>query len=74
MSNIFPLTHQTFVDCSEGCDKPGVGSPNHDPYDKDCGDLALCCCPCAFTIDFVSLPFRLFSWLWRKIRRSKRSN
>ena len=74
MQRILPLTRQTFVDCSEGCDKPGVGSPNHDPYDQDCSDLAVCCCPCAFTIDIITLPFRPIIWIWKWIRRhSKRS-
>ena len=71
MSELFPLTNETFIKCSEGCNNPGVSHPAHDPYDNKCGDCALCCCPCAFVTDVFTMPFRPFVYLWQRIRNSK---
>ena len=73
-STNFPLTNETIVKCGEGCDKPGLGHPDHDPYNNACGDCAMFCCPCAFVTDIFTMPFRPFIWLWRKIRHSKSSD
>ena len=55
-----PLTVETHEKCGEGCDKPGLGSPRHDPYDNKCGDCAILLCPCAFIVDIITSPYRLF--------------
>ena len=54
----FPLTRETYIKCGEGCNKPGLGHPQHDPSANECADCALMCCPCAFTIDLLTLPYR----------------
>jgi hypothetical protein len=74
MSKIFPLTNETFIKCGEGCDKPGLAHPDHNPYDNSCGDCAMFCCPCAFVTDVFTLPFRTIMWLWKKLRHSKSSD
>ena len=56
-----PNTKKTYEDCCRGCDKPGLGSPSHDPYSNECGDCALVYSPCAFVCDILSCPFRMFS-------------
>ena len=50
-----PYTHtqQVFDLCCIGCEKPGAGSSDHNPYDNSCTDLALCCIPCAFLADII---------------------
>ena len=54
----FPETNGTFSSCSEGCNKPGLGSPSHNPYDNKLSDCALICCPCTFILDLVTCPYR----------------
>ena len=46
---------ETYVNCGEGCRKPGLGSPSHDPYNDRCSDCALICCPCAFGLDIITI-------------------
>ena len=36
----FPLTRETYIKCGEGCKKPGLGDPQHDPSANECGDCA----------------------------------
>ena len=50
-----PYTHIALVTelCCIGCDKPGIGSNEHDPYDNDCSDCAIFCCPCALVADVL---------------------
>ena len=52
----FNLTRKAFKSCADGCDKPGLSHPNHDPYDVNCGDCAIFCTPCTFIIDSITLP------------------
>ena len=61
----FPLTEETYINCCKGCNKPGLGHPQHDPSANECADCALMCCPCAFTIDLLTLPYRAFRRLFR---------
>ena len=61
----FPLTRETRIKCLQGCEKPGLGHPDHDPSANECGDCALLCCPCAFTIDILTLPYRVIRRLFR---------
>ena len=74
MSKLFPLTNETFIKCGEGCNKPGLSHPAHDPYDNKCSDCALFCCPCAFVTDVFTMPFRPFVCLWRRIRNSSKGH
>ncbi len=67
---LFNLTRKTITDCGEGCDKPGVGSPNHDPYDNDCKDCAMMCCPFALVIDLIMLPTLPFRCLYKRCRQA----
>ena len=50
-----PYTHaqQSMDYCCIGCDKPGIGSNQHDPSDNSCNDMCLCCCPCALILDIL---------------------
>ena len=60
--NIFcscPETTNTHSLCCEGCEKPGLGSPEHNPYDETSSDCALLCCPCAFLKDLFTYPYRV---------------
>ena len=54
---ICPYTHvqKTFDNCCIGCDKPGIGSPEHNPGDNSCSDCSLICCPCALVIDILCI-------------------
>ena len=56
---LLPYTNvkKTFDLCMIGCEKPGIGSNEHDPSDNSCGDCALCCCPCALVLDILCIPF-----------------
>ena len=49
-----PYTHteKVYDLCCIGCDKPGLGSVDHDPGDNSCNDCALLCLPCALILDF----------------------
>ena len=44
---------QQFDYCCIGCDKPGVGSMEHNPGNNSCGDCALIFCPCALLMDII---------------------
>ena len=50
-----PYTHieKTCDLCCIGCDKPGLGSKDHNPYDNSCTDCALCCFPFAVIADLL---------------------
>lgn len=39
--------------CCIGCEKPGIGSNEHNPADNECSDNALMCCPCALVLDII---------------------
>ena len=69
----FPLTRETYIKCGEGCKKPGLGDPQHDPSANECGDCALLCCPCAFIIDLLTLPYRAVRRLFRLFHVSPKS-
>lgn len=47
------FTQLAFVNCCIGCEKPGLGSNEHNPGDNDCSDCALVCCPCALALDII---------------------
>ena len=49
----YTFTARSFDYCCIGCDKPGPGSMEHDPYNNACSDFALCCCPCTLVLDIV---------------------
>lgn len=54
-----PYTHteKIYDLCCIGCDKPGLGSQEHDPGDNSCSDCALVCIPCALLLDiFCYIP------------------
>ena len=55
----FPNTQDTFTACAEGCNKPGLAHPAHNPYNNRCSDCALVCCPLAFIADIILLPYVL---------------
>ena len=60
-----PYTHvqERFDSCCIGCDKPGIGSSQHNPGDNDCcNDFALLCCPCALVLDIFCFPFIVFGY------------
>ena len=67
----FPLTNETYSKCGEGCNKPGLGHPDNDPSTNECGDCALLCCPCAFTIDILILPYKALRRLFRSCFRKR---
>ena len=50
-----PYTHvkQSWDYCCIGCDKPGPGSPEHNPSNNACSDCGLLCTPCALVIDIL---------------------
>ena len=50
-----PYTHteQAMDYCCIGCDKPGIGSNQHNPGDNSDKDCALCCIPCTIVCDVV---------------------
>ena len=67
----FPLTNKLYNICQNECAKPGPGHPNHDPNDASCDDVcAGICCPAAFSLDIVFMPFRMigrgFLWVGRR--------
>ena len=69
-----PYTKKTYTNCCIGCDKPGLESPRHDPYDNNCSsDCAIFCCPCAFITDIITYPYELYKQLtkdnWKIIER-----
>ena len=49
----YTFTEQACDYCCIGCDKPGIGSPKHDPGDNRCSDCALCCIPCTLVFDVI---------------------
>ena len=56
----YTYTQHTIDSCCIGCDKPGIGSPEHNPSDNSCSDCALFYCPCALVLDifcFVPMSF-----------------
>jgi hypothetical protein len=60
-----PYTHveERFDSCCIGCDKPGIGSSEHNPGDNDCSnDCALLYCPCALILDIFCFPFMVFGY------------
>ena len=54
------LTNNACDLCCEGCDKPGLGSADHDPSNNSCDDCALVCLPCTLIGDFLCFPYRLY--------------
>ena len=54
----FPEMKRASQGCANGCNKPGIGSPRHDPYADRCSDCAAVCLPCAFIADLLTCPFR----------------
>lgn len=56
-----PCVNDTINNCCIGCDKPGIGAADHNPYDNSCSDCALFCCPCAFIIDLITFPCRFYN-------------
>ena len=48
--------------CCIGCDKPGVGSMEHNPSNNSCNDFALCCCPCSLIADILCCPCMVFGY------------
>ena len=50
-----PYTHSELVCdyCCIGCDKPGPGSPDHNPGNNSCNDCGLICCPCSLVMDIL---------------------
>ena len=50
-----PYTHvqQSIDNCCIGCDKPGIGSNDHDPSQNSCKDFDLCCFPCSLVLDIL---------------------
>ncbi len=54
------LSNSTIDSCCEGCDKPGLGSKDHDPSQNSCSDCALVCYPCAIIADLLCCPYRTY--------------
>jgi hypothetical protein len=52
---VTPYTHtEKSVDlCCVGCDKSGLGSKDHNPYNNSCNDCAALCCPVAVVLDIL---------------------
>lgn len=59
-----PYTHteQAFDYCCIGCDKPGIGAQDHDPYNNSGSDCALLSLPCTLVADIVCCPFIMFGY------------
>ena len=57
-----PYTHseQACDYCCIGCDKEGIGSQNHNPYNNSNSDCALICIPCTLVADILCCPFMVF--------------
>ena len=62
----FPMTTKSYNNCAKGCDKPGIGHSKNDPNNCNLEDVELLCCPCLFSIDTISLPFRFVKWITNK--------
>lgn len=58
----YTLTEQACDYCCIGCDKPGLGSNAHDPYNNSCSDCALLCVPCTIVIDIICCCPRIFGF------------
>jgi hypothetical protein len=60
----YPYTHmqQSMDYCCIGCDKPGIGSNQHNPADNSNTDCAIVCCPCALIADILCCPFMVFGY------------
>ncbi len=54
------LTSFTYVNCSTGCDKPGIGSQEHNPSNNEYSDCALVYLPCTLVFDFSMLYANVF--------------
>ena len=57
----FPLVNELWDNCCIGCDKPGIGAADHDPYANSCSDCALICFPCALLADLLTVPCRCYN-------------
>ncbi|VVU94419.1 hypothetical protein CPAV1605_141 [seawater metagenome] len=54
-------SQERFDACCFGCDKPGIGSNEHNPSDNDCcNDCGIICLPCALVLDILCCPFMVF--------------
>ena len=69
----FNLTRKACQSCAEGCDKPGLAHPHHDPYDISCGDCAMFCTPCTIVIDLIMLPLLPFMLLNKRCRQTPKT-
>ena len=56
----FPEMKRASQGCADGCNKPGIGSSQNDPYADKCSDCAAVCLPCAFIADLLTCPYRSF--------------
>ena len=65
----FHNTRDTFTQCGNGSNKPGLGHPEHNPNDNRCSDCALLCCPLAFMVDIICLPYVLWSSLHKYLTK-----
>ena len=69
----FNLTRKACQSCGEGCDKPGLAHPQHNPYDNSCGDCAMFCAPCTIVIDLIMLPLLPFMLLNKRCRQARKT-
>jgi len=69
----FNLTRKACQSCGEGCDKPGLAHPQHNPYDNSCGDCAMICAPLTLVIDLIMLPLLPFRLLHQRYRQARKT-
>ena len=63
----YTYTERACDDCCDGCDKPGIGSKNHDPNDNSCDDCALICVGCTSILDIICcIPMVFGCWIVEK--------
>lgn len=58
----YTCSQRACYNCEAGCDKPGLGSKDHDPSQNSCGDCDLCCLPIYIVIDTIFFIPRVFGF------------
>ena len=59
----YTFTAQALDNCLFGCDKPGIGSAQHNPGDNRCSDCALCCVPFTLIADILCCIPLIFGYI-----------
>lgn len=61
-----PYVKKTYTNCCNGCEKPGLGAPDHNPDNVDClHDCSIFCCPCALIMDIITYPYQVYTQLMK---------